>query len=345
MSELVTRPMNEYTPAPVRWLWPGRIPLGKLTLLFGDPGLGKSLITAYIAAVVSRGFMFGGRWPDGSTPTTFPGDVVMLSGEDDPHDTIRPRLEKFGARLENIHFVEGVSASAGWAPGEVALDRHIDALARKIASLPSTRLIIVDPISAYLGDTDSHRNSEVRAVLKRLSELARTSGAAVLCVTHSSKAKAENTRAVHRAMGSLAFAAAARVVWQIAKHPANPEQRTLLLAKSNLPPAITGPAGLIYQIMPEGELAWVRTDVELDADDADTSDPESSTLSEAVEFLTASLAEHDMTAERILAEGERVGISNRTLRRAKQLLGVVSKRTHDGWSWALPAPPAGHPAA
>jgi hypothetical protein len=337
--EFMTKAMNEYEPAEIEWLWPGRIPRGKLTLLFGDPGLGKSYLTAFMAAVVSRGYLGGAVWPDGSRPNTMPADVVMLSGEDDPHDTIRPRLERFGARLERVHFVEGVRSGEGWADGEVALDRHVDVLARRLAGLHLPRLIIVDPISAYLGDTDSHNNAQVRAVLKRLSELARSSGAAVVCVTHASKAKPEGARAVHRAMGSLAFAAAARVVWQVSKHPANPDERTLLMVKSNLPPAAQGSTGLIYRITPRGELAWSKAGPELDVDDVESPEQESGTLSEAVEFLKGSLGEEGASAERVITEAERVGISARTLRRAKRLLGVSSAKARTGrgeWMWMLP---------
>jgi NAD-dependent oxidoreductase involved in siderophore biosynthesis len=142
-------------------------------------------------------------------------------------------------------------------------------------------------------------------------------------------------------MGSLAFAAAARLVWQVSRHPADPDQRTLLMVKSNLPPAVQGSTGLIYRITHEGDMTWSQAGAELDADEVESSEAEPEALSEAVEFLRSTLTLEGSPAEQVVQSAERVGISSRTLRRAKRLIGVRSSKAedcrHGAWMWHLPA--------
>src|SRR5262249_25966303 len=161
-------------------LWPDRIARGKVSIIAGNPGLGKSQITASIAAIVT----IGGRWPDGSPSTA--GDVVFLSAEDDPADTLRPRLEAAGADLQRVHVMDSV---AGGYTGEgqqqnraFSLQRDLEALSAKLAELGNVAAVVIDPITAYLGDVDSHRNADVRALLAPQSELAAQHGTAIIGV-------------------------------------------------------------------------------------------------------------------------------------------------------------------
>src|SRR5262249_44074013 len=148
------------------WLWPGRIPLGKFTLFAGDPGLGKSAATIDIAARVTRGT----SWPDGA-PNDQPGSVIILSAEDDDEDTIRPRLRVAGANLDKVHILQAVRHAK--TDGDTTLDHFslatdVAALRDAVVSLEDVRLVIIDPISAYLGNTDSHVNARVRGIIAPL---------------------------------------------------------------------------------------------------------------------------------------------------------------------------------
>ena len=163
--------LADVEPAPVEWLWPGDIViLGKVTMLAGDPGLGKSLVTLDVAARVSR----GAAWPDTPHDRQPVGGVVLLSGEDDIADTIRPRLDAHGAEVSRVIAMQGIQASdsAGDYKRPVDLARDLEQLRAAIKSVENCRLVIVDPVSAYMGKSDSHVNAEVRALLAPLAELA-----------------------------------------------------------------------------------------------------------------------------------------------------------------------------
>ncbi|MBI4574708.1 MAG: AAA family ATPase [Planctomycetes bacterium] len=247
---------------PVRWTWPGRIPAAKLTLLVGDPGLGKSLLTLYFAAVVSRGALWPGREPSEQ------GAVVILSAEDDVADTIRPRLDAAGADTKVIHALTAIRDGAH--ERVVCLDRDLPAVEATIERAGRTapvRLVVIDPISAYLGDVDSHVNAAVRGALAPLAALAQRTGAAVLAVTHLRKAPGQ---AVYRAMGSLAFTAAARAAWGVARDAKDPEgrRRLLLPIKANLAAA---PKGIGFRVVADGagpRIKWDTDPVTADVEDA-----------------------------------------------------------------------------
>jgi putative DNA primase/helicase len=165
---VVLRCFSEIAPKPLSWLWPGRIPLGKLTLLIGDPGLGKSLLTADIASRVTRGISF----PDRAICES--GGVVFLSAEDDAADTIRPRLDAAGAEVSRVHTLEAVRVQLtdGSTSEKVfSLETDIAHLESAFERLPGIRLIVIDPLSAYLGATDSHSNGEIRGLLTPLAAM------------------------------------------------------------------------------------------------------------------------------------------------------------------------------
>jgi RecA-family ATPase len=151
---------------PVRWLWPNRSALGKVSLIAGDPGLGKSILTLTMAAHVSR----GRPWPVDRTVCPL-GDVLLVSGEDDLADNVRPRLEAAGADLERISMV-GLVKSRESRRG-FCLEKDIGRLTTLIEAMDGRcRLVEIDPVSAFLGAVDSHNNADVRALLVGLSEMA-----------------------------------------------------------------------------------------------------------------------------------------------------------------------------
>lgn len=328
---MVMRPASQCHARPIRWLEPDRIALGKLTLLAGDPGLGKSYLTLDLAARVSRG--------DASVGGV-PGDVLILSAEDDPEDTIRPRLEAMGADLARTIIVDGVVAPNGRVCRAARLDDDMRVLAHTARSLNGLRLIIIDPISAYLGKTDSHNNSEVRAVLTELARLARWTGAAVVCVTHLNKDATNQKKAVYRAMGSLAFTAAARAVLAVSKHPDHADKRVVSMVKSN----IGQPTPSRVFRIDQGTVRWLGEDTAFDADTleggADTID-QASALDEALDFLKQLLRDGPVPAVDGGFHASALGLSERTVSRARRRLGVqavrVGKGRHEGaWWWKLP---------
>ncbi|MEM6853312.1 MAG: AAA family ATPase [Planctomycetota bacterium] len=226
--------LSSVQPTKVRWLWPDRLALGKLTLLAGDPGLGKSYLTLDLAARVSAGLPFPGD--TASKYGNLPRKVILLSAEDDPADTIRPRLDAAGADCDHVLLMKGVRFAEKERAVNLREDiRHLEALVKSLQG--ECRLIVIDPISAYLGDDEGHSNTKVRNMLAPLAKLAQDHGVAVLAVTHLNKGGGQGpTNAIYRTMGSLAFTAAARTVHLVARDPADPDgQRRLMLPiKNNL---------------------------------------------------------------------------------------------------------------
>jgi 5S rRNA maturation endonuclease (ribonuclease M5) len=170
---LVMRRASEVEARPIRWLWKYRIPCGKLTIIAGHPDLGKSQVTCYFAARVTR----GGPWPDGAGHAVGGGQVVILSAEDDSADTLVPRLEAAGADLERVHIVDGVirgySGDGTLHQRMFSLETDLAALDAKLTELQRVELVVIDPLSAYLGNIDSHVNAEVRGALGPVKQLPR----------------------------------------------------------------------------------------------------------------------------------------------------------------------------
>ena len=197
-------------PKPINWLWTEKIARGKLTLISGDPGLGKSLITVALASAVSN----GARWPvgGGNAPQ---GSVILLSDEDAIADTIRPRLDAAGADCSRVHalqMVQEITEEGETLNRGFNLATDVERLAAVVKRLGDVALIQIDPISAYLGGIDSHKNADVRALLSPLSDLAERFNVAIVVVTHLNKGSGA---AMYRSVGSIAFTAAARTARRI----------------------------------------------------------------------------------------------------------------------------------
>ncbi len=335
MRSPLTTDLSTVKSTPVSWLWPGRIPRGKVTLLCGDPGLGKSFVTMDMAARVTS----HQDWPDAPTPLKQPGSVLVLSAEDDPSDTIRPRIEAAGGDPSRVLVLEGVKREGGGGSKGISLTVDIDMIEQALASMERPRLVIIDPISAYMGDADSHNNTEVRGILAELSRLAGKLGPAIVCVTHLNKAP--GGKAVYRAMGSLAFTAAARIAWQIAKMPGDEEKRAMVLVKSNLPDVGKGLAFRLSQDENRnGFVQWLDTSLEISADFMEEGAPgEGDAVPEACAFLRSTLAAGPRPAQEVIADAEKNGIPLASLKRAKRLAGVRSWRGSGGrdrpWVWGV----------
>jgi hypothetical protein len=297
-----------------------------------------------MAARVSR----GRPWPDLPLLKQEAGSVVVFNAEDDLEDTIAPRLNRADADITKILAIEGIVRYDPKRKEPVqwffCLETDLPHLEEVIDENPDTRLVVIDPVSAFCGHVDTHKNSEVRGMLAPLAALARRRKVAVLCVTHLSKSG--GSKAVYRSMGSLAFAAAARAVWTVVKDVDDPQRRLLLPAKLNL---AQDPDGLAYSIV-EGRVAWDTDPVKMHADDAFAAEmgiapqgrsARGSARREAKEWLQERLSGKAVPSTEIVEEATQLGFAEKTLRRAYGELGGKPRKSdfEGGWIWELPGEP------
>jgi putative DNA primase/helicase len=341
-ARAVSRRMSDVSPQPIQWLWPRRVARGKVTVFAGHPGQGKSQIIASMAATVTT----GGNWPDGSHCEL--GTVLMVSGEDDAADTIRPRLEAAGADLARVHILDGIEEAG--ERGELMrrafnLKSDLAHLDELLLDLGDVRMVSIDPISAYLGDTDSYKNADVRALLTPLAELAGRFGAAIIGVSHLSKAGGQ--KALLRVSGSLAFVAAARAAYLVADDEEQEGRRLMLPLKNNIGPDQTGFSFKIEPVrlgngIDTSRIAWDAAPVTRTADDvlAAESSPgdDRSALEDAKDFLIETLDHGPVEGKVIYRQAEDAGHAKRTIDRAKRELGISSSKgsMNSPWRWELP---------
>ena len=291
----------------------------------------------------------GGEWPcrEGRAPQ---GSVVILSAEDGPADTVVPRLMAAGADRKRVELVSAVrdekSRRAFDLSGDLAL------LERKISEVGDVKLIIIDPISSYLGPkVDSHVNAAVRGVLEPVSEMAARLRIAIVAITHPPKGT--GTTAINRFIGSIAFVAAARAAFMVTRDPEDENRRLFLPVKNNLAPLGKGLAFRLEQrLVADGivgsSVAWETETVTITADQAlqaaDDRGGGGGAGADAEEFLREALAGGAVAVIDLKADAKEAGLSWATIRRAKDRLGVVAKRESHGrdgggrWTWAMPIP-------
>ena len=306
-------------------------------MLAGHPGLGKSQTMASMAAIVTT----GGLWPVDRVRCE-PGNVIILSAEDDAADTIRPRLDAAGADVRRVFILDAVIDNTG-GRRSFNLAADLGRLERMIEEIGGVALIVIDPITAYLGGTDSHKNADIRALLSPLGELAAKHEAAIIGVSHLNKGG--GGEALTRITGSLAFVAAARAAYLIIKDPDDAKRRLFLPVKNNIGNDSTGLAFTVEsKSLPGGietsAVIWEADPVTVTADEAmqpqgDTE--ERSALDDAKEFLNNILAEGPLTSKQVRADAEGAGHSWRTVQRAQKALDIeVSKDGMKGpWIWQL----------
>ena len=328
---------SDLKPEPVQWLWRDWLALGKLHLLAGAPGQGKTTIAIAFAATVTS----GGRWPDGSR--CMPGNVLVWSGEDDPADTLLPRLIASGGDRSRVYFVDSTRIDGELQSFDPARDmKALQAQAEKIGNV---RLIIVDPIvSAVTGD--SHKNTETRRALQPLVDLASNMGAALLGITHFSKG-GQGGDPSQRVLGSVAFTAVARVVLVAAKVKAEDgteDRRILARSKSNIGPDDGGYEYHLEQSepLPGIDACYVTWGVavkgsarELLSDPNEQETEGQSAVESASGFLREMLKDGLTPFKTIEAEGKDAGLSLASIRRASHAIGVVKKKGVGGWYWKL----------
>lgn len=329
---VVLKPASTIACQPIRWLWRGWLARGKLHVLAGSPGTGKTTIALALAATITR----GGSWPDGTMSPR--GRVLIWSGEDDPADTLVPRLRAAGADLDRV-LVVGDSLSEG-EPRAFDPATDLPALEWQLRGFSDVSLLIADPIvSAVTGD--SHKNTEVRRALQPLVNLGQRLGCAVLGISHFSKGTAGRDP-TERVTGSVAFGALARVVMVTAK--SEDGDRLLARSKSNIGPDGGGFAYGLELTEEHGmEASRVRWGSPLEGTAREllgsTENVDEDSASDAASFLARLLEMGPVPAKHVYREAEGAGYSRDQMKRAKPRVGVetVKSGMDGGWVWRLPA--------
>jgi putative DNA primase/helicase len=343
LAHLISRRAADITPEHIDFLWPGRLARGKHTAFAGEPGDGKSQLSIYVAATISR----GGKWPcdEGCAPRS--GNVIIFNAEDGVADTIVPRLIVAGADMNRIHIVSAVLLQDGKGRRTFNLQADLALLEKKIREIGDVALVIIDPISSYMGKIDSHKNSEVRGALEPLSELAERLNMAVLSITHFSKAGSGTTnKALHRFIGSIAFVGAPRAAFAVIEDADNEGRMLFLHAKNNI---ARKPQGLAYRLLQTivrddivaSYVDWESTPVTISADQAlgaAESIERRAPREEAEEFLRERLAGGPVSQKDVRVDAEGAGLAWATVRRAKDRLGIKPEKAgmDGGWLWGLP---------
>lgn len=324
--------LADIPPQTVAYIWPGRLARGRLNLLIGDPGLGKSFVALDVAARVTR----GAEWPDGGQAPE--GHVLVLSAEDNAADTLRPRADALAADVSRIHILSATRVDGATADHDQPFSLVTDLPLLESAIVETGAVfVIVDPLSAYLGLTiDSYKDAHVRSVLGPLAALAERQQVAVLGIMHLTKGA--DQRALYRALGSVAFVAAARLVLAVAPHPNDDAQRVLVPVKSN----ICTPAAALAYSLNDGALKWNPEPISgITADQLlAPQGPDRHKRDDAVEWLRSMLAEGPVDVTVLEREARAARIPWRTVQRAKAQLDVDSVRTGGvggagKWSWLL----------
>jgi len=302
----------------VQWLWYPYIPYGKLTVIQGDPGEGKSTFMLNVAALVTR----GGVLPDGWT-VSCPQTVLYQCSEDDIGDTIKPRLIEANADCSRIAYI--VDDEFELTLGDERLGEAI----RKTGA----RLLVLDPIQAFLPqDGDMQSVGRMRSVLRKLANIAASYKCAIVLVGHMNKM--QSAKNIYRGLGSIDIVAIARSVLMISRSDTKPEVRYVIPIKSSLAPE--GPA-IGFSLSKTEGFQWIG-ECRFYGDEHDNYEIIADTKRElAVTTLRVMLKDRDYPSIKIFEHMSQMGVSRRTLFMAKKDLNVESYRKNNVWFWRLPS--------
>jgi putative DNA primase/helicase len=333
--------MSDIAAKPVNWLWKGWLALGKVHLMVGMPGVGKSYTSCDLAARITKGW----PWPD-ATNGNSPADVLFLAAEDGLADTIRPRLDAHGADCEKVHVLRSLIVTTDEGKRierPVSLIRDIERVDEHLRLNPAIRALVVDPISEYLPGINHNKNEEIRTALAPLVRMAEERCVAAILMSHFNKGPLGP--AIHRAMGSVAFTAVARIAWAFIADQEDQDRVLMLPLKNNLHHRMPGWAYRIIDVEGHetGRLEWEDHAVSISADEAlevqKGKQPEK--LSEAVEWLRNRLSAGCCESTALESDAKAAGITRATLWRAREKLRVrATKGRIDGKWWvSLPDAP------
>jgi hypothetical protein len=324
--------LSDLTPEPIDWLWPGYFAAGKLTLMDGDPDRGKSLLALDLAARLTT----GQAWPDGQ-PGSGPQSVIIMASEDGIKDTLLPRLRAAGADLTRVHLFGRVSHNA--TPCRQPRLPEDCLLLREMVQAAAARMVIADPLCAFLSANSCLNDSAVRNALSPLAQLAEETRACVAMTRHLNKGGGR--QAIYRGSGSIALIGLARTAFLAGRSADDPNLHVLACTKNNL---ATPPPALGYRIVQaEGQpvIDW-HGPVATTADELVLGPPRvhGEALPAAVAFLTQELHDGPRPSDELRRQARATGIADRTLDRAKTQLGVVAEQEWiddcNLWVWRLP---------
>jgi hypothetical protein len=357
LSGIIYRKASSIKMRATDWLWPGKIPSGEICVIQGDPGLGKSQITASICAIVTK----GGTWPV-TRERCDSGSVILLSAEDSAAKTIRPRLQAAGADLDKVIILQAMKNERGDGTRGFSLVADVAALGVLLGEMDNPKLVIIDPVSAYQdaigGKTpmDSHKNTDVRSLLRPLSELVEQRNLTMILINHLTKA---GGRAIARGQGNMAFVAGPRAVWQVSKDKEDKRKRLFLPVKNNLADD-SEETGLSFGVesvdlgnddegkpIKTSRILWNDERVTISADEASGYDAlsheERGGITDAREFLTEALSEGRLKVKDVERMAKMAGHSLTTIGRAKRAMGILSEKEGFAadtiWYWRLKESP------
>ena len=302
----------------VEWLWYPYIPYGKITIIQGDPGDGKSTFALNLASIISN----GAELPL-AKHRALQSIVIYQNSEDGKEDTIVPRLKACKADLERVAYIEET-----WDILSLTDDRI-----EKVLQETGARLLILDPIQAYLGNgTDMNRATDIRPIMSRISKVAQQYKCAVVLIGHMSKAS--GSKGLYRSLGSIDIPAAARSVLLVARTKPMGSERILAHVKSNLAPL---GESILFNIEKGSNITWLRkskltAEQVLSGNIEEVQSKEERAISVLYDLLTE---EREVSAEQVKEYFEKLGVSIRTLNRAKAKLGIKSTRKDGSWYWSL----------
>lgn len=301
----------------VKWLWKPYIPLGKITIIQGDPGEGKTTLALSIAAALTQ----GENLPN-EVEIKAPVNVIYQTAEDGLADTIKPRLEAVNADCARVLVIDESKEELSMT------DERIE----KAIKQTGAKLIILDPIQAYIGaNVDMHRANEIRPVMSKLGRIAEEYGCAVVLIGHMNKAAGQKSS--YRGLGSIDITAVARSVLIVGKMRDSPSKRIMTQAKSSLAPV---GKSLLFEINENSALEW-KGEVDITAEQfLENGGAELSKLEIATEFLLETLKDGKVSQKEIAAAASDYDFSARTLNEAKKNLKVLSIKADNKWYWKLP---------
>ncbi len=299
----------------VSWLWYPYIPYGKITIVQGDPGEGKTTFVLSLLSILST----GGMLPDSDIHIS--GNAIYQNSEDDNADTIKPRLEKHGADCSKICFINKYDKA-------ISLETDLERSVIKA----NAKILVLDPIQSYIGEnTDMNRANSVRPKMNRLKEIAEKTGCAVILVGHLNKNA--GGKAGYRGLGSIDFTAAARSILAIGRPSEDPDIRVMVHQKSNL-----GPVGTSLAFSLEnGKVNWLGP-YDITAEELyspNSYEKEAPKKTSAIAILSSLLSSGGRKYAEILEAAASEGIGKRTLMRAKADMGISSVKRTDGWYWEM----------
>lgn len=320
---------NAISPRKVEWVWPGRIPLGKLTTFAGVGGLGKTFVLCDITARISR----GDAWPDSAGECTDPGQVLFISGEDELDDTIVPRLIEMKADLSKVVFLKTEFQDQFRLSDLPMLNKALE------QSGPGLRMVVIDPPTAYLGGVDDHKNAELRMLLSPLKSWSGKHRVAMVFNTHVNKPQGAKVEAMMRVMGSVAWVNAVRAAHMFAVDPEDRERRLFIGMKLNIGKE---KKGLAYKITPVADLArvdWLG-EVDMTADQAINREGPKKRRVVASEWLEDVFGEELEIPSKVIfrRKKEETTLSDDALREAKEDMGIRATQKcdsdgHNQWVW------------